>query len=147
MAACYHPEARFSDPVFPALDGQGVCAMWAMLCESGKDLRVESSAIAADDAQGSAHWDAHYTFSGTGRPVLNRIDATFRFRDGLIVEHRDSFDFHRWATPALGFSGRLLGGTGWLQRKLQKQADNKLAAWRHHPPTPPPPPHPAPPPP
>src|SRR3546814_11298449 len=111
MAACYHPEARFSDPVFPALDGQGVCAMWAMLCESGKDLRVESSAIAADDAQGSAHWDAHYTFSGTGRPVLNRLDATFRFRAGLLIHHRDSFAFHPRAHPALGFSGRPRGGS------------------------------------
>lgn len=130
MAACYHADAQFSDPAFPALDGDGVRAMWAMLCASGKDLRIESSAISADDAVGRAHWDAHYTFSGTGRPVLNRIDATFHFRDGLIIEHHDAFDFHRWAAQALGLSGRLLGGTSWLQRKVQKQADAKLSAWR-----------------
>src|SRR3546814_19184083 len=110
MAACYHPEARFSDPVFPALDGQGVCAMWAMLCESGKDLRVESSAIAADDAQGSAHWDAHYPFSGPGRPVLHRIDATFLFQHRLIVDHRDLFDFLLRETPPLDFPVPLLSG-------------------------------------
>lgn len=131
MAACYHADASFSDPVFPALDGDGVRAMWAMLCANGKDLRLEVGPISADDTQGRAHWDAHYTFSGTGRPVLNRVDATFRFRDGLIVEHRDVFDFHRWATQALGLSGRLLGGTGWLQRKVQKQAGEKLLAWRN----------------
>src|SRR3546814_11488366 len=80
MAACYHPEARFSDPVFPALAGQGVCAMWAMLCESGKDLRVESSAIAADDAQGSAHWDAHYTFKSADRRCGHSLCSPGRFR-------------------------------------------------------------------
>lgn len=130
MAACYHADARFADPVFPGLDGAGVRAMWAMLCAGGKDLKIEASGIDADDASGRAHWDAHYTFSGTGRPVLNRIDASFAFRDGLIVEHRDAFDFHRWATQALGLPGRLLGGTGWLQRKVQKHAAAKLADWQ-----------------
>jgi len=134
MAACYHRDARFSDPVFPALDHAGVCAMWAMLCANGKDLRLETSGIDADDAHGRAHWDAHYTFSGTGRPVVNRIDASFAFRDGLIVEHRDAFDFHRWAAQALGLSGRLLGGSGWLRRKVQKQAAARLGDWqRRHP--------------
>ena len=36
-------------------------------------------------------------------------------RDGLIVDHVDSFDFHRWAGQALGPSGRLLGGTSFLR--------------------------------
>ncbi|NGY06859.1 nuclear transport factor 2 family protein [Solimonas terrae] len=130
MAACYHADARFADPVFPALDGAGVRAMWAMLCAGGKDLRIEASGIVADDSEGRAHWDAHYTFSGTGRPVLNRIDASFRFRDGLIVDHRDVFDFHAWATQALGLGGRLLGGSGWLRRKVQKQAAARLDAWQ-----------------
>ncbi|NKF23639.1 nuclear transport factor 2 family protein [Solimonas marina] len=134
MGACYHADAHFSDPAFPDLDAAGVRAMWTMLCAAGKDLRVEYSAIDADDQHGRAHWDAHYTFSGTGRAVLNRIDAQFSFRDGLIVEHRDVFDFHRWATQALGLPGRLFGGTQWLQRKVQVQAATRLAAWRdHHP--------------
>lgn len=130
MAACYHADAQFSDPVFPSLASDGVRAMWAMLCAGGKDLRIETSGIGADAVQGHAHWDAHYTFSGTGRPVLNRIDATFTFRDGLIATHRDVFDFHRWATQALGLPGRLFGGTGWLQRKVQAQAAARLAAWQ-----------------
>ena len=41
MAACYHPEVQFSDEVFPDLRGDRATAMWRMLCERGKDLRVK----------------------------------------------------------------------------------------------------------
>ena len=30
MAACYHPEVVFSDPVFPHLEGPKAIAMWQM---------------------------------------------------------------------------------------------------------------------
>jgi ketosteroid isomerase-like protein len=130
MGACYHDAARFSDPVFTDLDAAGARAMWAMLLAGGKDLRIEFSGVEADERGGRAHWDAWYTFSATGRPVLNRIDATFEFRDGLIVRHQDRFDFHRWAAQALGLSGRLLGGTGFLRRKVQGQAAARLAQWQ-----------------
>ena len=73
MAACYAPDATFSDPVFPALRGPAVGAMWRMLCERGTDLRIEASGIEADSARGSARWEAWYTFSATGRPVHNII--------------------------------------------------------------------------
>jgi hypothetical protein len=111
MAACYHRDVHFTDEVFPDLRGPQAGAMWAMLCARGKDLRVEPSAITADDAQGRARWDAWYTFSGSGRPVHNIIQAEFGFRDGLIVRHVDRFDFQRWARQALGVSGLVLGGT------------------------------------
>jgi ketosteroid isomerase-like protein len=129
MVACYGPGARFSDPVFRALQGAEVGAMWSMLCARGKDLRVRASAIEADDSRGSAHWDADYTFSGTGRAVHNSIDARFHFRDGRIVEHADDFDLARWAGMALGLKGRLLGWTGFMQDAIRKQADAGLRAW------------------
>src|SRR5215213_2882806 len=83
MQACYHPDVVFSDAAFGELRGAEAGAMWAMLLERGKDLRVTFSGVHADDAQGGAHWDADYTFSQSGRPVHNRIDAEFAFRDGL----------------------------------------------------------------
>ena len=129
MAACYHGDVHFSDEVFPDLRGPQAGAMWAMLCARGKDLRVEPSAITADDAQGRARWDAWYTFSGTGRPVPNIIHAEFAFRDGLIVRHVDRFDFQRWARQALGVSGLVLGGTRFMRRKVQATAARSLAAW------------------
>ncbi|WP_028081526.1 nuclear transport factor 2 family protein [Solimonas soli] len=130
MSACYHDDARFSDPVFPDLDAGGVRAMWSMLLSGAKDLRIEFGGIDADAQQGRAHWDAWYTFSATGRPVRNHVETRFEFRDGLILVQRDAFDFHRWATQALGLTGRLLGGTAFLQRKLQAQAAQRLAQWR-----------------
>jgi hypothetical protein len=130
MTACYHPEASFSDPVFPLLRGPEVGRMWRMLCRRGKDLAVVASGIDADEARGRAHWEARYTFSGTGRAVHNVIDASFEFRDGLIVRHVDAFDLHRWAGQALGLGGRLLGGTGYLRRKVQRKAAEGLARFQ-----------------
>lgn len=127
MTACYHLDATFSDPVFPLLTGPEVGRMWRMLCRRGKDLRVEASGIEADAARGRAHWEARYTFSGTGRAVHNVIDASFELRDGLIWRHVDAFDFHRWAGQALGLTGRLLGGTGLLLRKVRRTAADGLA--------------------
>ena len=126
MASCYHLQVQFSDPVFTDLKGERAGAMWRMLAERGKDLRVEFRDVRADDAAGTAHWDAWYTFSGTGRKVHNAIDATFEFRDGLIVRHTDRFDLHRWAGQALGFMGKLLGGTAFLQNKVRGTAAKSL---------------------
>lgn len=133
MAACYHPKARFSDPAFPDLDAAAVRAMWSMLCARGKDLRIEFRDVYANQSTGTAHWEAWYTFSATGRKVHNVIDARFEFLDGLIWRHTDVFDFHRWAGQALGLSGKLLGGTGFLQKKVQAQAAKSLAAWSANP--------------
>jgi len=126
MAACYHPDVQFSDPAFPDLKGWRASAMWRMLCERGKDLELSFSDVAADDATGSAKWEAHYTFSATGRKVHNRISASFTFKDDLIVTHTDVFDFHTWAKQALGPIGLLLGWTGFMQKKVQTTANDGL---------------------
>lgn len=122
MLACYHPDVTFRDPVFLELDSAHVRAMWRMLCERGKDLRVEATGIEASGDSGRAHWDAWYTFTGTGRKVHNSIDATFRFKDGLIVRHDDSFGFYRWTRQALGPMGVVLGWTPVLQGAIRKKA-------------------------
>ncbi|MGH2465729.1 MAG: nuclear transport factor 2 family protein, partial [Candidatus Limnocylindrales bacterium] len=72
---------------------------------------------------------ARYTFSQTGRPVVNDVQAAFRFKDGLIVDHVDTFDFHRWAGQALGPRGRLLGGTSFLRKAVQQRARGRLAGF------------------
>lgn len=128
MAACYHADIHFSDPVFPELRGPQAGAMWHMLCSRAQDLRVEFNQVSADDARGRAHWEAWYPFSATGRRVHNVIEARFEFRDGLIVRHEDQFDFHRWASQALGITGRLLGGTAFLQNKIRAKAATGLNA-------------------
>ena len=134
MVACYAPDAVFSDPVFGSLDAAGVAAMWHMLCARGKDLRVVVSDVAADENAGRAHWVATYTYSATGRRVVNHIDTTFAFRDGLILRHDDRFDLPRWLRQALGFKGVLLGWLPPVQRAVRVQAAKALADWRARPP-------------
>jgi hypothetical protein len=129
MAACYHEAVTFSDEVFPDLEGSRATGMWQMLCERGKDLRVEFRDIEADQFTGRAHWEAWYTFSASGRPVHNKIDARFEFRDGQIIRHRDSFDFRAWASQALGPIGSLLGWSGFLRQRVQSQAARSLDAF------------------
>jgi len=129
MAACYAPGVVFSDPVFPRLEGPHAGAMWRMLCERGKDLTIEFSQVKADGASGSAHWEARYTFSLTGRSVYNIIDASFVFKDGKIAEHVDRFDLWRWAGMALGAKGKLLGWAPFVQGALRKNAMKGLDAW------------------
>ena len=122
MAACYTPDAQFSDPVFTDLRGAEPGAMWRMLTGRATDLRIELQEHEADDQRGTAHWVAHYTFAQTGRPVVNDVHASFRFRDGLIAEHTDRFDFHRWSRQALGTSGLLLGWTPLLRSAVRRRA-------------------------
>lgn len=127
MQSCYHPDARFSDPVFPNLSAKEVKAMWQMLLTSSKDLRIEYSSVVADQSKGSCHWEAWYTFSRSGRPVHNIIDASFEFRDGLIFRHTDHFNFYRWSRQALGLSGIILGWTPLIQSKVRATAAKSLA--------------------
>jgi ketosteroid isomerase-like protein len=132
MAACYHPRARFWDPVFLDLDAAGVRSMWAMLCERAKDLQVELGTVTTNDRAGHARWQAWYIFSATGRAVHNTIDARFVFEDGTILEHRDSFDLWAWAAQALGWKGRLLGWTPQVKNAIRRQAAESLAKRRAH---------------
>ncbi len=126
MAASYAPDATFSDPVFRDLRGDEVPAMWRMLCERGTDLEISYGGVTAEGDRGAAHWDADYTFSATGRRVHNAIDASFRFRDGLIAEHVDSFDLWAWTRQALGPVGLVLGWSPPVQGKVRSQARENL---------------------
>ena len=129
MTACYHPAVQFSDAVFTNLEGARANAMWQMLCERGKDLKIEFRDIDADDTTGRAHWEAWYTFSATRRPVHNKIDARFEFKDGKIIRHRDSFSFWAWASQALGPTGLLLGWSPIVKNRVRSQAAKNLEAF------------------
>ena len=121
MNSFYHDDIVFKDPAFGTLKGFEVNYMWQMLCESqvGKDFNVQFSNVMEDAVSGTAHWEADYTFSKTGRKVHNEIDAEFKIKDGKIIEHIDRFNLKKWAAQAMGFKGSILGGTGYFKRKLQ----------------------------
>ena len=126
MTACYAPGARFSDPAFGELRGDEVGAMWRMLTSRDTDLEIELRSHEADETTGTANWIATYTFGQTGRPVVNDINARFRFEDGLISEHDDDFDFGRWARQALGPTGFAVALLPPLRSKVRGRARAQL---------------------
>jgi ketosteroid isomerase-like protein len=128
MISCYHENIVFEDPAFGKLKGDRAKNMWRMLCASqkGKDFKVIYSEADANHKNGTARWEASYTFSKTGRRVHNKIDARFEFADGKIIAHRDQFNLRSWAGQALGLKGKLLGGTGFFRKKLQAQTNGML---------------------
>jgi len=126
MAACYTADAHFEDPAFGVLTGDRVGGMWRMLTAGSDGIEVDLSDVRVEGNEGSAHWIARYAFGPTRRPVENRISAQFRFEQGLISHHVDSFSFRAWAKQALGPVGFLLGGTPQLQKRVRNQAVRNL---------------------
>lgn len=127
MLRCYHEDIVFYDPVFENLEGPQVRAMWEMLLTNAKGMEMSfSEAKSDDDDYGSCNWIATYTFSQTGRPVVNKGKALFAFREGKISEHQDRFDLWKWSRQALGTPGILLGWSPFLQHKIREKARKSL---------------------
>jgi ketosteroid isomerase-like protein len=127
MNSCYSDDIVFFDPVFGLLEGNAARCMWEMLCTNAKDLSLTyGNIIHLDEEYSTCEWVATYTFSKTGRKVVNRIKAHMRFADGKIVEHSDAFSVHKWSAQALGFMGWLLGWNSLFQRKIKNQAKRNL---------------------
>jgi hypothetical protein len=127
MGTCYHPEAEFHDPAFGLLKGEEIPSMWHMLLERSKgQLRVEASDIRMEGNIGKAQWQATYSFGKAKRKVVNQIEASFEFKDGLFYRHTDRFSMWRWSRQALGLSGWLLGWTPLIRKKVQLQTKGLL---------------------
>ena len=129
MQKLYADDVRFSDEVFIDLAANEVRAMWEMLIRRGKDLELSYEILESDAETCLARWVARYSFSNSGNKVVNVIHARFHVKNGLITDHRDAFDFHRWAGQALGLYGKLLGWTSWMRRKVQRTAREGLSAF------------------
>ncbi|WP_255066994.1 nuclear transport factor 2 family protein [Lacihabitans sp. LS3-19] len=126
MQNSYAPDATFSDEVFQNLNGVEAGKMWEMLIKAGKDMELKYQILESKDDTIKARWIAKYTFSKTGRMVINDIKAEFKIKDGKIIRHRDKFDFYKWSRQALGFSGLLLGWTLFLKNKVRATAMSGL---------------------
>lgn len=126
MKECYANNATFNDPVFKDLDAIQLKSMWEMLCLKGKDLEIEFDNIIANDHTGSANWKATYSFSATGKKVINHIKAEFTFENGKILKHTDYFNFYNWSSQALGLIGFIFGWTPFLKNKIRKLAMKNL---------------------
>lgn len=127
MNSCYSDDIVFNDPVFGLLRGDEVKYMWEMLCNNAKDFSLTFSNIELlDEEYATCNWVASYTFSKTGRRVVNHIKAYMLLRDGKIIEHSDAFKLGKWAVQALGLKGVLISWSGYLKKKLQQNARKNL---------------------
>ncbi|MEO6547193.1 MAG: nuclear transport factor 2 family protein [Ferruginibacter sp.] len=127
MINCYSDEIVFFDPVFGLLKGDEAKSMWEMLCKNAKDFSVSFDNInELDDEYVTCDWVASYTFSKTGRRVVNKVKANMRFANGKIIEHSDAFSLHKWSKQAFGLMGELLGWNSFFQRKIKNQAKRNL---------------------
>jgi hypothetical protein len=126
MCACYDNSIFFSDPVFPELHGEEAKNMWRMLCQKSTDLQVSATHIQANDSEGSATWEAHYTFGNTGRKIHNQVQAQFKFKNHKMVHHVDQFSFWKWSRQALGPMGWIAGFSPWLLNQVRQNARNSL---------------------
>ena len=133
MAACYAPDVEFSDPVFGVLRGREAGDRWRMLISRATEFSLTFSNIETVGQTATAKWVATYRFTQTGRKVVNRINARFTIRDGLIYQHQDSFDLWTWSRQALGLKGLLLGWSSLVQNKIRAQASKGLRAYRQQP--------------
>lgn len=130
MNSCYSDDIVFSDPAFGLLRGDEAKSMWEMLCKNAKDFSLTFSNIQLlDEEYATCNWTATYTFSKTGRRVVNHIKAFMKLKDGKITEHSDAFKLSKWAAQALGWKGALLGWTGFMKKKIQKNARKSLVAF------------------
>lgn len=126
MTDCYHENVVFYDPVFENQEGDRARGMWEMLCGRARDWNLNFSGVRADEEYGSCHWQATYTFTPTGRKVVNEVSARFRFAEGKILEHQDDFDIWKWSRQALGTPGFLLGWTSSVKNKIRTNAKKGL---------------------
>jgi hypothetical protein len=127
MGLLYAPHARFSDPVFRNLDTAQVRAMWQMLLTRSREFTLSYNIKDSSADRAQVIWIAEYIFTGTGRPVSNRVVTDMRFAANRIVQQQDHFSFWRWSRQALGLQGTLLGWSPLLQSRVRAQAMASLA--------------------
>ena len=132
MERCYHLEVSFGDPIFEEVEGRDrVMAMWRLLLGVRDGVQCAYRDVTADDFSGGARWTARYTMTGTGRQVVNEIEAQFRFEGGLIVRHHDDFDFKHWSKMALGRPhGPVFGWTPMWRKTIRDRARMELERFR-----------------
>jgi len=127
MAALYHNDVAFIDPAFGNLNGEEVRNMWRMLLSRNKSgIDIKYSNVEANETTGSVNWQATYMFGKPPRKVINKIHATFKFKDGLIIEHQDHFNMWTWSQQAFGLPGYLLGWTPMMKNKIRTQTRSLL---------------------
>lgn len=127
MVECYHDNIIFQDPVFGTLKGERAKDMWRMLLSQKKaETTITFDHVNATDNAGKANWVAMYLYGPKKRKVVNKVQANFKFQDGKIIEHIDTFDLWKWTKQAMGPIGYLMGWTSIIRNKILKTTNKNL---------------------
>ncbi len=127
MLECYHKDIVFKDAVFGKLEGDRAFKMWEMLLSQKKqDTIINFSNIETTAESGKANWVAEYLYGDKKRKVVNKVSADFKFKDGKIIQHFETFDLWSWTKQAMGLPGYLLGWTSFMRNKIQQTTNNRL---------------------
>lgn len=127
MIKLYHDDVIFTDPAFGMLQGIRAKKMWEMLLANSKsDLNIQYEILDSSNEQATVSWIAKYKFGPQRRLVENHVIASLKIKQGKIVEHHDTFNMWKWSSQALGLSGRLLGWTGFMKKKVQLKTNRAL---------------------
>jgi len=127
MTACYHQDIIFQDPVFGKLKGERAGKMWEMLLsQKTNTIKITFGDIESNNETGHTNWKAEYIYSKTNRKVINHVQANFKFRDGKIIEHIDTFNLWKWTQQAIGIIGYLIGWTPFMKSKIRKTVTKAL---------------------
>jgi SnoaL-like domain len=124
MGSLYHPQASFSDPVFPDIRGATVEYMWRMFCSETASFTLTYEILFADERKAQVEWVAGYKWQG--RMIKNQVLSTLSLWDGLIVRQIDEFDFPVFARQAFGLKALVLGHTAHFRQKIQVKAKQRL---------------------
>lgn len=130
MIDCYHDSVIFHDPAFGTLKGNSVKYMWEMLLsKKDTDFKIDYKILKADEKYGEVYWIAHYNYGPKKRKVVNKVTASFEFKDGKILRHTDDFNLWNWSKQALGTSGFLLGWSSYMRDQIQKKTGKILSSY------------------
>ncbi|MFT3710409.1 MAG: nuclear transport factor 2 family protein [Archangium sp.] len=98
MEQLYAPNLKFKDAIFEFGDRAGTTHMWRNLFKTDPNAKLKFTIDSADGPNVKGHWVADYHVNG--RPVHNEVSTTMKVVDGKITEHRDDFDWKKWAPQA-----------------------------------------------
>ena len=77
-----------------------------------------------DEEYATCNWTATYTFSKTGKKVVNNIKAYMKLKDGIIIEHSDAFRLSTWIGTGTGLERSVI----WLDRIYEKSGTERMPA-------------------
>lgn len=97
-----------------------------LLSQKKESTIITFNSIQASSEKGTVNWIAEYFYGEKKRKVINKVNASFKFKEGKIIEHTDTFNLWEWTKQAMGITGFLMGWTSFMKDKIQATTNKNL---------------------